>query len=77
QQMVMRLVLDHEQIIRNLRDYVKQASEAFNDEATADFLTGLMAQHEEMAWMLRSFVEGESLEPLSGRDRELTAPAGA
>jgi starvation-inducible DNA-binding protein len=77
QQMVMRLVLDHEQIIRNLRDYVKQSSEEFHDEATADFLTGLMAQHEEMAWMLRSFVEGESLETLSDRDLELTTPAGA
>jgi len=30
-------------------------------EGTADFLTGLMEQHEEMAWMLRSFIEGESL----------------
>lgn len=77
QQMVMRLVLDHEQIIRNLREYVKQVSEEFHDEGTADFLIGLMTQHEEMAWMLRSFVEGDSLEPLGNRDRELTAPAGA
>jgi starvation-inducible DNA-binding protein len=76
QQMVMRLVLDHEQIIRNLRKYVKQVSEDCHDEGTADFLTGLMAQHEEMAWMLRSFVEGEALETLTERSRELTAPAG-
>jgi len=60
-EMVSQLVDDHEQIIRNLRDHVDQCSEKFSDEGTADFLTGLMEQHEEMAWMLRSFIEGESL----------------
>ncbi|HEY9847579.1 MAG TPA: hypothetical protein V6D03_15455, partial [Candidatus Caenarcaniphilales bacterium] len=43
------------------RDHVDQCSENFHDEGTADFLTGLMEQHEEMAWMLRSFIEGEAL----------------
>lgn len=61
--MVERLVDDHEQVIRNLRDHVDQCSEQFHDEGTADFLTGLMEQHEEMAWMLRSFIEGEDLQP--------------
>ncbi len=60
-EMVSQLVDDHEQIIRNLRDHVDQCSEEFSDQGTADFLTGLMEQHEEMAWMLRSFIEGESL----------------
>jgi starvation-inducible DNA-binding protein len=60
--MVARLVEDHEQIIRNLREHIDQCSEKFHDEGTADFLTGLMEQHEEMAWMLRSFIEGEALE---------------
>lgn len=60
-EMVSQLVDDHEQIIRNLRDHVDQCSEKFSDQGTADFLTGLMEQHEEMAWMLRSFIEGESL----------------
>jgi starvation-inducible DNA-binding protein len=59
--MVANLVVDHEQIIRNLREHVDQSSDDFHDEGTADFLTGLMEQHEEMAWMLRSFIEGESL----------------
>lgn len=62
-QMVGRLVKDHEQIIRNFREHISKCSEEFNDEGTADFLTGLMGQHEEMAWMLRSFIEGESMEP--------------
>lgn len=60
-EMVAQLVDDHEEIIRNLREHVDQSSEKFGDEGTADFLTGLMEQHEEMAWMLRSFIEGESL----------------
>jgi len=59
--MVANLVEDHEQIIRNLRDHVDQSSEKFSDEGTSDFLTGLMEAHEEMAWMLRSFIEGESV----------------
>lgn len=59
--MVARLVDDHEQIIRNLREHINQCDEQFKDQGTADFLTGLMEQHEEMAWMLRSFIEGESL----------------
>ncbi|HEY9641831.1 MAG TPA: Dps family protein [Coleofasciculaceae cyanobacterium] len=60
-EMVANLVEDHEQVIRNLRDHVDQCSEKFSDQGTADFLTGLMEAHEEMAWMLRSFVEGESV----------------
>ncbi|NES66405.1 MAG: DNA starvation/stationary phase protection protein [Okeania sp. SIO2D1] len=61
-EMVAKLVKDHEQVIRNLRDHIDECSEEFHDEGTADFLTGLMGQHEEMAWMLRSFIEGEALE---------------
>lgn len=73
-EMVTRLVGDHEQIIRNLRDHIDQASEKFHDEGTADFLTGLMEQHEEMAWMLRSFLEGQRLEP-SGERPAVKVPA--
>jgi starvation-inducible DNA-binding protein len=60
--MVARLVDDHEQVIRNLREHIDRCSEDFHDEGTADFLTGLMEGHEEMAWMLRSFIEGQALE---------------
>ncbi|MBD1804911.1 DNA starvation/stationary phase protection protein [Microcoleus sp. FACHB-SPT15] len=61
--MVENLVSDHEQIIRNLRDHIDQCSDKYHDEGTADFLTGLMEGHEEMAWMLRSFIEGQSISP--------------
>ena len=60
-EMVAQLVDDHETIIRNLREHIDKCSEEFHDEGTADFLTGLMEGHEEMAWMLRSFIEGEAL----------------
>ncbi len=60
-EMVSRLTEDHEQIIRNLRQFVDTCSETLHDEGTADFLTGLMEQHEKMAWMLRSFIEGPSV----------------
>ncbi|NJL01617.1 MAG: DNA starvation/stationary phase protection protein [Spirulinaceae cyanobacterium RM2_2_10] len=56
--MVDRLVVDHEQVIRNLREGIDRVEAEFKDKGTADFLTGLMEQHEEMAWMLRSFLAG-------------------
>jgi starvation-inducible DNA-binding protein len=61
--MVAHLLDDHEQIIRNLREHIDQCSDEFKDQGNADFLTGLMEAHEEMAWMLRSFIEGEAIEP--------------
>jgi starvation-inducible DNA-binding protein len=62
-EMVARLLDNHEQIIRNLRTHIDQCADEFHDQGTADFLTELMEGHEEMAWMLRSFIEGESLKP--------------
>lgn len=73
--MVKRLIADHEQMIRNLRDHIDQCGENYHDEGTADFLTGLMEQHEEMAWMLRSFVQGTSLSPSGQRESDLKTPA--
>ena len=76
-EMVSRLVADHEQVIRNLRDHVGQCSEKYGDEGSADFLTALMEQHEEMAWMLRSFLEGDQLNPSGERNSasEMKLPA--
>jgi starvation-inducible DNA-binding protein len=60
--MVTQLLEDHEQIVRNLREQIEQCSTEFEDDETAGFLTSLMVQHEETAWMLRSFIEGEAIE---------------
>jgi len=60
--MVSQLLADHEHIVRNLREHIEQCTNDFKDDGTADFLTELMVQHEEIAWMLRSFIEGEAVE---------------
>jgi starvation-inducible DNA-binding protein len=60
-QMVENLLADHEQIIRDLRQDIAVCSDELNDHGTADFLTGLMEQHEKMAWMHRAFLEGRSV----------------
>jgi starvation-inducible DNA-binding protein len=73
-EMVFRLVQDHEQVIRNLREHIDLSGEEFHDQGTADFLTGLMEQHEEMAWMLRSFIEGEALQGEGNRPGSETQP---
>ncbi len=73
-EMVSRLVQDHELVIRDLREDIDKCGEQFHDEGTADFLTGLMEQHEEMAWMLRSFLEGEEIEPSGDRPEAETKP---
>lgn len=52
--MLRALLVDHEALIRTLRDGVDQAAERCHDAGTADFLTGLMEAHEKTAWMLRA-----------------------
>lgn len=54
--MLQHLLNDHETIIRKLREDQQTAAERYHDAGTSDFLTGLMEQHEKMAWMLRSFL---------------------
>jgi thiopurine S-methyltransferase len=51
-QMIANLLADHETVIRSLRHAVNQTAE-LGDAGTSDFLTGAMATHEKMAWMLR------------------------
>ncbi|MBW4439757.1 MAG: DNA starvation/stationary phase protection protein [Plectolyngbya sp. WJT66-NPBG17] len=75
-EMVENLVEDHELIIRNLREHIDQCSDQFHDEGTADFLTGMMEQHEEMAWMLRSFISGKRVESDNEAPKEVKFPAG-
>jgi starvation-inducible DNA-binding protein len=56
-QMVRNLLEDHESLIRNLREDVDAATDKFKAVDVADFLTGLLEDHEKMAWMLRSILE--------------------
>ena len=61
QDMISNLLADHEAIIRYLREDLETVADKYHDIGTNDFLTGLMEQHEKMAWMLRAFLEGESV----------------
>lgn len=56
---ILFLLADHTAIIKNLRTGIQACEEEYGDVGTADFLTALLQQHEEMAWMLRSFIEKE------------------
>jgi starvation-inducible DNA-binding protein len=55
--MIAGLLEDHETVIRNLRVDVEKTINECQDAGTGDFLTGLMEEHEKMAWMLRSFLQ--------------------
>lgn len=57
QEMIGALLSDHEALIVSLRAGLDTAQTKFGDAGTADFLTGLMEEHEKMAWMLRSMLE--------------------
>jgi starvation-inducible DNA-binding protein len=56
-QMIANLLADHEAVIGHLRIDLETCVERYHDAGTNDFLTGLMEQHEKMAWMLRAFLE--------------------
>jgi starvation-inducible DNA-binding protein len=50
------LLMDHKSIIMNLRENIQRFSEKLNDAGSADFITGLMENHEKMAWLLRGHI---------------------
>jgi starvation-inducible DNA-binding protein len=60
-EMIANLVEDHEAVIRQLRSDLETCADKYHDMGTNDFLTGLMEQHEKMAWMLRAFLQAESV----------------
>jgi starvation-inducible DNA-binding protein len=53
--MIKELLADHELIIVALRKDVEETADKIKDAGTADFLTGLMEQHETIAWKLRRY----------------------
>ncbi len=55
--MIEDLLEDHETVINHLRRDLALCAEKYADMGTSDFLTGLMEEHEKMAWMLRSFLQ--------------------
>lgn len=50
------LLSDHETIIRYLRKDIDDFDEKYKDAGSADFITGILKQHEQWAWFIRSYV---------------------
>lgn len=55
-QMLQNLLNDHETIIRILRNDITVSADQYKDAGTSDFFTGLLKQHEKIAWILRSYL---------------------
>ncbi len=50
------LLNDHETLIRVLRQLIHDFSDKYHDDGSGDFATGLLKQHEKMAWMIRAYL---------------------
>jgi starvation-inducible DNA-binding protein len=55
-EMLKELLDDHEAVIVQLRKDIDTAEEENEDVGTADFLTGLLQEHETIAWILRRYL---------------------
>jgi starvation-inducible DNA-binding protein len=56
EQMIAELAADHDAIIRNTRKLIDEFDQQYDDAGSSDFITGIMKEHEKMAWMLRASV---------------------
>ncbi len=56
-EMLKELLSDHEAVIIVLRKGIDDCAEKFKDAGSADFLTGLMEEHETIAWTLRRYLD--------------------
>lgn len=54
--MLAELVSDHDALIRKTRTLIDDFDKKYDDKGSSDFITGIMKEHEKMAWMLRSSV---------------------
>jgi starvation-inducible DNA-binding protein len=53
--MIKELLADHETVIVALRKDIDETADKIKDAGTTDFLTGIMEQHETIAWKLRRY----------------------
>lgn len=53
---IQTLLSGHETIIQALRKEISNVGDKYADLGTADIITGIMEQHEKMAWMLRAYL---------------------
>jgi len=54
---IKELLTDHENIIILLRENINKFADDYGDAGTSDFITGLMEEHEKMAWFLRAHLK--------------------
>jgi starvation-inducible DNA-binding protein len=54
---IKELLVDHENIIIYCRENINRFANEYGDLGTSDFITGLMEEHEKMAWMLRAHLK--------------------
>ena len=54
--MIEELLEDHETVIKELRQDIDKCDES-GDAGTTDFLTGIMMEHETIAWTLRRYLK--------------------
>ena len=54
---IRELLTDHENVIIFLRENINRFANEYGDAGTSDFITGLMEEHEAMAWMLRAHLK--------------------
>ena len=54
--LIAELLNDHEVLVVIIRKDINDSLEKNKDSGTADFLTGLMKQHETAAWILRRYL---------------------
>ena len=54
---IKNLLQDHESVIISIRKVIDKIGDEYHDQGTADFITGLMEQHEKIAWFLRSYMK--------------------
>ncbi len=54
--MLSELLADHETVIAELRKDIDKSDEENHDAGTADLLTGILQQHETIAWVLRRYL---------------------
>lgn len=55
-EMLAELLSDHEKLIRHIRKEIEALSEQASDVGTIDFVTGIIEDHESIAWVLRRFL---------------------
>lgn len=53
--MLSELLQNHEQLVTEFRDFIPVFENETNDIGSADFVTGLLQQHEKTAWILRRY----------------------